>query len=1657
SSQCQHFVTVRCCKASCKDGTIPKPSSDAAAQDALDGPSVEHGQNKGTNFIPDRSRPGLTTTAIGAVDLQGAGGNWATVGRRSRGGRRVHRQREKRKGKSVGLRIGTLNVGTMTGKGRELADMMERRKVDILCVQETRWKGSKARSIGAGFKLFYYGVDSKRNGVGVVLKEEFVRNVLEVKRVSDRVMSLKLEFEGVMLNVVSGYAPQVGCELEEKERFWSELDEVMESIPTGERVVIGADFNGHVGEGNTGDEEVMGKFGVKERNLEGQMVVDFAKRMDMAVVNTYFQKREEHRVTYKSGGRRTQVDYILCRRGNLKEISDCKVVVGEIVARQHRMVVCRMTLMVCKTKRSKIEIEKKTKWWKLKKEECCEEFRQKLRQALGGQVVLPDDWETTAEVIRETGRKVLGVSSGRRKEDKETWWWNEEVQDSIQRKRLAKKKWDMDRTEENRQEYKELQRRVKREVSKAKQKAYEELYTRLDTREGEKDLYRLARQRDRDGKDVQQVRVIKDRDGRVLTSEESVQRRWKEYFEELMNEENEREKRVERVNSVEQKVDKIRKDEVRKALKRMKSGKAVGPDDIPVEVWKCLGEAGVEFLANLFNRVLESERMPEEWRRSVLVPIFKNKGDVQSCSNYRGIKLMSHTMKVWERVVEARLRKVVEICEQQYGFMPRKSTTDAIFALRILMEKYRDGQKELHCVFVDLEKAYDRVPREELWYCMRKSGVAEKYVRVVQDMYERSRTVVRCAVGQTEEFNVEVGLHQGSALSPFLFAMVMDQLSEEVRQESPWTMMFADDIVICSESREQVEENLERWRFALERRGMKVSRSKTEYMCVNEREGSGTVRLQGEEVKKVQEFKYLGSTVQSNGECGKEVKKRVQAGWNGWRKVSGVLCDQKISARIKGKVYRTVVRAAMLYGLETVSLRKRQESELEVAELKMLSSGSSYSREELMNIRATTPVDLFPSFLASTADLLAILIKEAHNKVKPRRRGKRSGVLVRLRWRGLRTPLPGIFLSNVRSLCNKMDELTLQMNKNRDFPTSCVLCFTETWLCDAIPDSALQLGGFNLYRADRHTELSGKTKGGGICFYTNNSWCNDVKVLSQLCSPDLEAFIINCKPFYSPREFSSFILVGVYIPPQGNVHEAQRALADEIQSVERTNPDALVIVLGDFNKGNLSHELPKYKQFIKCPTREGNVLDHCYTTISGAYRAVPRAALGQSDHIMLSPTQLHTSATPHPPPLTPLTIKEEEVNRLFKRLNTRKATGPDSVSPSLLKHCANQLSPVFTDIFNTSLETCRVPACFKTSAIVPVPKKTKITGLNDYRPVALTSVVMKSFESLVLSYLKDITDPLLDPLQFAYRANRSVDDAVNMALHFILQHLDSPGSYARILFVDFSSAFNTIIPALLRDKHFQLNVPDSMCSWITDFLTDRRQFVRLGTHVSDLQHISTGSPQGCVLSPLLFSLYTNGCTSGHQSVKLLKFADDTTLIGLISDGNESAYRGEIDRLVSWCSTNNLELNSLKTVEMTVDFRKDPAHRPPVILCDSPVSSAESFCFLGTTITKELKWAQNISSLTKKAQQRMYFLRQLKKFLLPVKMLVNFYTAIIESVLTSSITVWFAAATARDKAKLQRVIHSAEKCGQCHILLENEISIIKKLVSRRKHEVLQNFL
>ena len=279
--------------------------------------------------------------------------------------------------------------------------------------------------------------------------------------------------------------------------------------------------------------------------------------------------------------------------------------------------------------------------------------------------------------------------------------------------------------------------------------------------------------------------------------------------------------------------------------------------------------------------------------------------------------------------------------------MRGSGTSDGIFCLRQLMEKFREKQRDLHMVFIDLEKAYDRVPRQEIWRSLREKMVPEKYVRLIQVMYRNVITRVRSSVGETDGFEVGVGLHQGSALSPFIFNIVMDVITTGVREAVPWSILYADDIVLCAESKEDLEVNLERWRTVLEERGMRISRSKTEYMCTCiDGNDIGSIRLDGVEIKKVNKFKYLGSIVDASGDMEEEVKHRIQAGWNNWRSASGVLCDKKVPLRLKGKFHKTVIRPAMLYGTETTSMKKTEEKRMDVAEMRMLRWMSGVTRED---------------------------------------------------------------------------------------------------------------------------------------------------------------------------------------------------------------------------------------------------------------------------------------------------------------------------------------------------------------------------------------------------------------------------------------------------------------------------------------------------------------------------------------------------------------------------------------------------------------------------------------------------------------------------------------------------------------------------------------
>ncbi|KAH1254809.1 Craniofacial development protein 2 [Glycine max] len=543
------------------------------------------------------------------------------------------------------IRFGTWNIGTLTGKSMEIVDVMVRRKINFMCLQETKWTGEKAKELdNSGFKLWYTGKIRLRNGVGIIVDKEWKKDVVDVRRVRDRIIALKLVVGQDTFNVISGYAPQVGLAEHFKVKFSEDLEGVLQDIPQGEKVFLGGDLNGHVGSVARGFEGVHGGFGLGEMNGEGKSILEFSEALDLSIANTWFKKRAEHLITYKSGGTCSQIDFFLIRKSDRKYCLNCKVIPGESLTTQHRVLVMDVRIRDRAKRRSPM-VAPRIKWWHLKGEKQGI-FQQKIWEGWCGQSQgsANDMWNKMSQEIIKVAKETLGESRGFGPRGKESWWWKESIQSKVRVKKECFKEWSRCRNSETWDKYKIARNETKKAVSEARAQAFDGLYQALGTRDGERSIYRLAKGRERKTRDLDQVKCVKD-EGKVLVHEKDIKERWKAYFHNLFNDgygydsssldtrEEDRNYKYYR---------RIQKQEVKEALKRMSNGKAVGPDNIPIEVWKTLGDRGLEWLTKLFNEIMRSKRMSEEWRRCTLVPIYKNKGDIQNCANYRGIKLMSH-------------------------------------------------------------------------------------------------------------------------------------------------------------------------------------------------------------------------------------------------------------------------------------------------------------------------------------------------------------------------------------------------------------------------------------------------------------------------------------------------------------------------------------------------------------------------------------------------------------------------------------------------------------------------------------------------------------------------------------------------------------------------------------------------------------------------------------------------------------------------------------------------------------------------------------------------------------------------------------------------------------------------------------------------------
>ncbi|KAK6757983.1 hypothetical protein RB195_015669 [Necator americanus] len=427
------------------------------------------------------------------------------------------------------VRLATFNVGTLTGRSRELADSLRKRRVDICCVQETHWKGSKSRELGDGYKLIYHGI-SNRNCVGIILNESFRNSVTAVDRLSDRFLAVKVDTGEVELRVVSAYAPHMGCSEEEEACFWEDLEQYVQSLEGEEVLLIGGDFNGHVGSRKDGFEGCHGGYGYGARNDDGLRILEYAVASDLIITNTQYRERKSHLITYTSGGRETQIDFWMLRRRGRRLLQDSKVIPTDHVAAQHHLLVMDLKISHPRKRHPRTETQR-IKWWNLKD-------RKEVFFASVAPSTLPhptrsveEMWSSTSSVIRLTAENTLGKTTlGKPKVQKATWFWNEEVQAAIREKKSKYKLWWRTRQFEDRDAYLAAKREAKKAVSKAKSDRYKAVYDMLDTREGERAVYRLVRARHRSTLDMEHPKIVKGADGAVLRRPGQILERWREYY-----------------------------------------------------------------------------------------------------------------------------------------------------------------------------------------------------------------------------------------------------------------------------------------------------------------------------------------------------------------------------------------------------------------------------------------------------------------------------------------------------------------------------------------------------------------------------------------------------------------------------------------------------------------------------------------------------------------------------------------------------------------------------------------------------------------------------------------------------------------------------------------------------------------------------------------------------------------------------------------------------------------------------------------------------------------------------------------------------------------------------------------------------------------------
>jgi hypothetical protein len=434
--------------------------------------------------------------------------------------------------------------------------------------------------------------------------------------------------------------------------------------------------------------------------------------------------------------------------------------------------------------------------------------------------------------------------------------------------------------------------------------------------------------------------TVRAADGEVLAEDARVRARWAEYFEELYQiAPPSAELPVLGAAPLEAtppiNCDPPSLAETRAAIKQLKGGRAPGVCGIQAELLKSGGEAALRSLHAVFHSVWNTGVIPADWKRGIVVPLWKGKGDRQDCGNYRGVTLLSVPGKAFARVVLDRIRQQLLQHQrpEQAGFTPKRSTVDRVLALRVITERFREFRHGLLVAYVDLRKAFDSVFRDALWVLLGLRGVPPQMVGLVSALYTGTESAVRCGDTLSDFFPVDSGVRQGCVLAPTLFNVCMDWVLERTVDSSGCGVSFgdvrvsdldfADDVALFTETADALVGSLGTMSSECEALGLRVSWAKTKIQAFNDALDAAVENLSvdGENVYTTGSFIYLGSEISVTASCEQDVRRRLGRAWGAMNSLDrGIWRCRYLRRSTKLRVFRSLVLPVLLYGCETWTL-----------------------------------------------------------------------------------------------------------------------------------------------------------------------------------------------------------------------------------------------------------------------------------------------------------------------------------------------------------------------------------------------------------------------------------------------------------------------------------------------------------------------------------------------------------------------------------------------------------------------------------------------------------------------------------------------------------------------------------------------------------------